>query len=325
MHLVPPPQEMPYALINVVTNRPIRRCPGSVAEVRRPAPQDLIQPVPHPLPGPRVARHQKLSHLVLDACHRLLRRTCPQIPTTILLVAMRPERVTQKVEALLTRLLDAGLRLIQGDSHPCYHLPRPIQCLCRFSATENHEIVRVVHDMSVKLLSPFGVPPTLQQTVHVQVGEHRAGNASLRCPAAAILPSRQPTLPVLISLLDWGLQPHLDQTQHIPIDDPTSHTLQKLTMWNGVKVLGQISVDYIGVAFADELVHFPNGVLGASLRSVTIGTRFQIRLEYRLQHDLGCGLHHPVPNRQNPEWSLPASGLWDHHPSHRLWSIRLVA
>src|SRR5215471_9666603 len=36
VHLVTPPQEMPYALINVVTNRPVRRCPGSVAEVRRP-------------------------------------------------------------------------------------------------------------------------------------------------------------------------------------------------------------------------------------------------------------------------------------------------
>src|SRR6516162_6054021 len=34
MHLVAPPQEMPYALINIITNRPIRRCPGSIAEVR---------------------------------------------------------------------------------------------------------------------------------------------------------------------------------------------------------------------------------------------------------------------------------------------------
>ena len=95
----------------------------------------------------------------------------------ILLVAMWPERVTQKVEALLSRLLDAGLRLIQGDPHPCYHLPRPIQCLRRFAATENHEIIRVVHDMGVKLLSPFGVPPTPQQTVHVQVGEHGTGDS----------------------------------------------------------------------------------------------------------------------------------------------------
>ena len=33
---------------------------------------------------------------------------------------MRPERVSQEVKALLARLLDAGLRLIQSDSHPCY-------------------------------------------------------------------------------------------------------------------------------------------------------------------------------------------------------------
>src|SRR5215813_11216143 len=220
-----PPQEMPYALINVVVNRVVRHYPGSVAEVRRPAPQNLIQPVPRLLPGPRVAEYQKLPHLFLDTCHRFLRRACPQIPPAILLVTMRPERVTQKVEALLSCLLDARLRLIQGDPHPCYHLPRPIQCLCRFAATENHEIVRVVHDMGVKLLSQFGVPPTLQQTVHVQVGEHRAGHPSLRCSTVAAFPSRQPTLPVLVSLLDRGLQPHFDQTQHIPIDDATSHTL----------------------------------------------------------------------------------------------------
>ena len=48
---------------------------------------------------------------------------------------------------------------------------------------------------------------------------------SLRGPAVAILPSRQPTLPVLVPLLDRGLQPHLDQTQHVPIDDSLGDTL----------------------------------------------------------------------------------------------------
>src|SRR6516162_3942261 len=77
LHLVTPPQEVPYALINVVFNRPIRRRPGSVAEVRRPAPQYLIQPASYLLPGPLVAGYQKVSHLFLDACHRLLRRAGP--------------------------------------------------------------------------------------------------------------------------------------------------------------------------------------------------------------------------------------------------------
>jgi hypothetical protein len=58
VHLVTPPQEMPYALINVVINCLIRRCPGSIAEVRRPTSQSLIQPAPHLLPGPRVAGYQ---------------------------------------------------------------------------------------------------------------------------------------------------------------------------------------------------------------------------------------------------------------------------
>src|SRR5215813_9495388 len=53
MHLVTPPQEMPYALINVVTNCPICCRPGSIAEVRQPAPQNLIQPAPHLFPVPR--------------------------------------------------------------------------------------------------------------------------------------------------------------------------------------------------------------------------------------------------------------------------------
>src|SRR6476620_5566668 len=137
-----PPQEVPYALIDVITNRPIRVCPGSLAEVRRPTPQYLIQPTSHLLPSPRVARHQKFSHFCFDACHRLLRRTRSQIPMAILLVAMRPERVPEKVEALLPCLLDARLRLLQGDPHSCDHLPRPIQRLCRFAATENHAVSR---------------------------------------------------------------------------------------------------------------------------------------------------------------------------------------
>src|SRR5215471_14777457 len=58
VHLVTPPQEMPYALIDVVINRLIRRGPSSVTEVRRPAPQYLIQPASYLLPGPRVTGYQ---------------------------------------------------------------------------------------------------------------------------------------------------------------------------------------------------------------------------------------------------------------------------
>src|SRR5215468_8461588 len=124
VHLVTPPQEMPYALINVVINRLIRRGPSSIAEVRRPASQNLIQPVPHLLPGPRVAGYQKVSHLFLDACHRLLRRACPQIPMAILLIAMRPERLSRPMEFHRRPLAEPSVRL-SPHSAPIRQTRRP--------------------------------------------------------------------------------------------------------------------------------------------------------------------------------------------------------
>src|SRR5712664_406369 len=72
-------------------------------------------------------------------------------------------------------------------------------------------------------------------------------------------------------------------------------------------------------------MHFPDGVLRTPLRSVTVGIRFQFRLEDRLDHQLGGGLHHSVPYRRNAERPFPAPGLWDHYPPHRLWLICLAA
>src|SRR5437667_3930199 len=95
-------------------------------------------------------------------------------------------------------------------------------------------------------------------------------------------------------------------------------------MRNGVKILGQISVNDIFIACTKQLMHFPDSIMRAPLRSVTIGTRFQIRLEDRLNQQFSGALNHSVPNSGNSEWALAAPGLGDHHPSHRLWPIRLV-
>jgi hypothetical protein len=222
-----------------------------IAFVCRPASEHPIEPIPHLRPRPDVARRQQASHLLLDARHALLRRTRSQIPMACLPIAMWPKRVTRKVEALFARLPNTGLRLIQSEFQPRHHLPRPFQCLLRFAATEDHEIIRVVDYLRLKSLSPFGVLPTLQQTVHVQVGEHRAGHPTLRSPAVAILPSRQSALPVFVPFLDRSCEPHLDQTQHIPIHNSLSDTLHQFAVWNGVEVLGQISVRHILVAFAN--------------------------------------------------------------------------
>ena len=121
--------------------------------------------------------------------------------------------------------------------------------------------------------------------------------------------------------------------QHVLVDDPLRHALQKLGVRNRVKVLGQIGVNYIRIAFTKQLMHFLDCVLRAPLRPVPIGIGFEIRLAGgrvettldRLDQQFCGGLHYPVPNSRNSERPLAASGLRDHHPPHRLWLVRLVA
>src|SRR5262245_50960125 len=48
----------------------------------------------------------------------------------------------------------------------------------------------------------------------------------------------------------------------------------------------------------------------------------EVRFEDRFDHQLGCGLHHPIPDGGYPERSLThAAGLRNHHPSHRLRTV----
>src|ERR1700724_3188298 len=169
----------------------------------------------------------------------------------ILTKTMRPERVSEKVKPLCATPLDAGLRFVQRESNPGHHTPRPIQRLCRAAATENHEIIGVVDHLSSENLTPPGDPPVLQKTVHVQVGEQGTDNTALWGSTGASLPTADPRFPVFVPLLDRNLQPHLDQTQQVPIDNPPSHTLHEFGVWNGIKVLRQIGVHHIVVAFTE--------------------------------------------------------------------------
>src|ERR1017187_8041101 len=72
-------------------------------------------------------------------------------------------------------------------------------------------------------------------------------------------------------------------------------------------------------------MHFPNRVLRAPLRPIAIGIRIEIRFKDRFQHQLSGGLHHPVPYGWNPQWTLAPARLWDVHPPHGLWCIRLCS
>jgi site-specific DNA recombinase len=82
--------------------------------------------------------------------------------------------------------------------------------------------------------SPHSIDPDAESLPHCGRREH----ASLRCPAVVVLPACQSTFPVVVLLLNRTRKPHLDQMQHVPIDDAPGDTLHQFTVWNGVEVSG---------------------------------------------------------------------------------------
>src|SRR5580698_7915755 len=105
--------------------------------------------------------------------------------------------------------------------------------------------------------------------------------------------------------------------QHMLIDDSPSQALHQLGMWDGVEVLGQIRVNDIRVTLMQQLIHLLHRILRTPLRPVGVSTRLQVRLENRLNDQLGRGLRYSVPYGRDSERTLSATLLFDHLPPYR--------
>src|ERR1019366_1092845 len=114
VHFVAPSQEHPHALIDVVIDGPIRRVPIPQTEVRRPASQSCIEAISHFRPWLHVSRLHQVSHFPAESGHALLGRTFSQIYVATLATAVRPERISQKVEPLRVSPSYVGFRLVQS-------------------------------------------------------------------------------------------------------------------------------------------------------------------------------------------------------------------
>src|SRR6266700_3472639 len=77
------------------------------------------------------------------------------------------------------------------------------------------------------------------------------------------------------------------------------------------------------MAPADQPVHFLDRVHRSATGAVAVGIVLEVRLEDRFQHELGSGLHHPIPDRRNAERSLASVRLRYGHPPHRIGPVRL--
>ena len=75
------------------------------------------------------------------------------------------------------------------------------------------------------LLVPQFLPPE-HEPAHVQITQQRADRRPLRSTSTFIPISRASTLiSALVRFLDRSFQPHLDQMEHGPVDDPASYRL----------------------------------------------------------------------------------------------------
>src|ERR1700730_15365227 len=166
-----PPQKVPYALVHLPVYDPIRLVQAPVGEVVLPPSQLGIEAVANFLPAVVLARSQHLLPPLLEALDLLLGRSGCQVWLAGFPPVARPKSVAQKVEAFLFDIPDTGLLLVQSQAQPSHHRLRPRSFLLRFSAAEDHEIVRIVDDVRPILLALPLSAPVLQKPVHVQVGQ----------------------------------------------------------------------------------------------------------------------------------------------------------
>src|SRR6266705_5805601 len=70
-------------------------------------------------------------------------------------------------------------------------------------------------------------------------------------------------------------------------------------------------------------VHILDCIYRPASGTIAVRSVLEVGLEDRFQHELGGGLHHPIPDGRNAERSLASVRFRDHHPPHRIGPVRL--
>ena len=62
-----------------------------------------------------------------------------------------------------------------------------------------------------------------------------------------------------VGFFDGAVQPHLDQMQHAPIDNPARHRLEKVGMRDAPEVVREVGVHDFRMATEQQLLHLYGG------------------------------------------------------------------
>lgn len=111
---------------------------------------------------------------------------------------------------------------------------------------------------------------------------------------------------------DPGLQERLHQGQHPLVPDSIPHPLHKGRVRNLVEARRDVSLHHPLVSVAGEVASLGDRIVSSAVRAEPVGTREEIRFEYRLQHQFQGRLDHSVCHGRNPETTKLAIRLGDH-------------
>jgi hypothetical protein len=168
-HLVLPTQPVTEPSSRVAVHRAVGLAHLPQPEVVGPPVQFLVQAAHQLLDiaqAPTSAR--LLADLAAEPLDLLRRRSRPDVGFARLR-ATQADRVTQEVKRLVGYFATPGLRLVDRQFQPGHHGPHRRHRLGGGAATTDHEVVRVVDDVSVE---PALMPqhfPTEHETTHIQI------------------------------------------------------------------------------------------------------------------------------------------------------------
>src|SRR5438045_8228068 len=101
--------------------------------------------------------------------------------------------------------------------------------VCVTTPAHDHYVVGIVDQSSAETSLKAELLPPQHEPAHVEIRQQWRERRPLRNAAPVVSRLRRPRLPSsYVGFFDGAVQPHLDQMQHAPINDPTRHRLYEV-------------------------------------------------------------------------------------------------
>jgi len=194
---------------------------------------------------------------------------------------------------------------------------RPKLIGIRFAVKAHHDVVREAHHNHIAvraLLTPCLIPQ-VEYIMKIDVRQKRRSTSALGCPFL-----HPYTLPILQHA---GIQPFLNEPHNAPVCNPMLDELHKAFVGKPIEKAFDVQIEHpVHFLRQQPRVESVQRLMLASPSPEPVREPEKVRLVDSVQH-LDCRtLNDLIFQRRDSERPLPAVGLRDVHPTHRLRSVR---